>query len=137
MGQVGSTPGQPGAARSLDPDLSGFADKLGPRGLEQSYTVTWDTLAAIEIARYLDRTELDKLKTASFANLREPWGFTEDVTWVVMAETARVSADVLNPMTACANQEHRRERFPLNRRYVLRSFPEVARRGRGRQEAQA
>lgn len=29
-------------------------------------------------SRYLDRTELDKLKTASFANLREPWGFTED-----------------------------------------------------------
>jgi hypothetical protein len=45
---------------SRDPDLSGFADKLGPRGLEQSYTVTWDTLAAIEIARYLDRTGLGK-----------------------------------------------------------------------------
>ena len=29
-------------------------------------------------SRFLDRTELDKLKTASFANLREPWGFTED-----------------------------------------------------------
>jgi len=29
-------------------------------------------------SRYLDRTELDKLKTASFTNLREPWGFTED-----------------------------------------------------------
>lgn len=29
-------------------------------------------------SRYLDRTELDKLKTASYANLREPWGFTED-----------------------------------------------------------
>ncbi|AXF09995.1 DEAD/DEAH box helicase [Paraburkholderia graminis] len=29
-------------------------------------------------SRYLDRTELDKLKTASFANLREPWGFTEE-----------------------------------------------------------
>ncbi|WP_295002182.1 hypothetical protein [uncultured Dechloromonas sp.] len=29
-------------------------------------------------SRYLDRTELDKLKTSSFANLREPWGLTED-----------------------------------------------------------
>ncbi len=38
-----------------DPELKGIMDKLGPHGLEQSYTVTWDTLAAIEIARYLDR----------------------------------------------------------------------------------
>lgn len=29
-------------------------------------------------SRYLDRSELDRLKTASYANLREPWGFTED-----------------------------------------------------------
>lgn len=29
-------------------------------------------------SRYLDRAELDKLKTASYANLREPWGFTEE-----------------------------------------------------------
>lgn len=29
-------------------------------------------------SRYLDRAELDRLKTASYANLREPWGFTED-----------------------------------------------------------
>lgn len=29
-------------------------------------------------SRYLDRIEIDKLKTASYANLREPWGFTED-----------------------------------------------------------
>ena len=28
--------------------------------------------------RYLDRNELDQLRTLSFANLREPWGFTED-----------------------------------------------------------
>jgi Lhr-like helicase/very-short-patch-repair endonuclease len=28
--------------------------------------------------RYLDRVELDQLRTQSFANLREPWGFTED-----------------------------------------------------------
>ena len=38
-----------------DPGLKAITDKLGPMGLEQSYTVTWDTLAAIEIARYLDR----------------------------------------------------------------------------------
>jgi len=29
-------------------------------------------------SRYLDRTELDQLRTQSYANLREPWGFTED-----------------------------------------------------------
>lgn len=29
-------------------------------------------------SRYLDRSEIDRLKTASYANLREPWGFTED-----------------------------------------------------------
>lgn len=29
-------------------------------------------------SRYLDRGELERLKTASYANLREPWGFTED-----------------------------------------------------------
>lgn len=28
--------------------------------------------------RYLDRTELEQLWTQSYANLREPWGFTED-----------------------------------------------------------
>jgi Lhr-like helicase len=28
--------------------------------------------------RYLDRAELDQLRTQSYANLREPWGFTED-----------------------------------------------------------
>ncbi|MFG6490520.1 DEAD/DEAH box helicase [Roseateles sp. BYS78W] len=28
--------------------------------------------------RYLDRTELEQLRTQSYANLREPWGFTED-----------------------------------------------------------
>src|SRR5690606_17138589 len=28
--------------------------------------------------RYLDRSELDRLRTASYANLREPWGFSED-----------------------------------------------------------
>src|SRR5690606_10353179 len=29
-------------------------------------------------SRYLDRSELDRLKTSSYANLREPWGFSED-----------------------------------------------------------
>lgn len=29
-------------------------------------------------SRYLDRTELDRLRIASYANLREPWGFSED-----------------------------------------------------------
>jgi len=39
--------------------------------------------------RFLDRVELDKLKTASYSNLREPWGFTEDenpvaANWLVI-----------------------------------------------------
>ena len=29
-------------------------------------------------SRYLDRRELERLKTASYANLREPWGFSEE-----------------------------------------------------------
>ncbi|SIT43499.1 DEAD/DEAH box helicase [Paraburkholderia ribeironis] len=29
-------------------------------------------------SRYLDRSELDQMRTLSFANLSEPWGFTED-----------------------------------------------------------
>jgi hypothetical protein len=37
-----------------DPDFQAVTSKLGPVELDQSYTVTWDTLAAIEIARYLD-----------------------------------------------------------------------------------
>ncbi len=40
---------------ATNPELKALTAKLGPVGLEQSYTVTWDTLAAIEIARYLDR----------------------------------------------------------------------------------
>lgn len=43
-----------------DPSFKAMADKLGPIELEQSYTVTWDTLAAIQMARYLDRAGLDK-----------------------------------------------------------------------------
>ena len=42
-------------ALDADPEAKAMLERLGPRGLEQSYTVTWDTLAAIEIARYLDR----------------------------------------------------------------------------------
>lgn len=38
-----------------DPEFKGMIDKLGPMGLEQSYTVTWDTMAGIQISRYLDR----------------------------------------------------------------------------------
>jgi superfamily II DNA/RNA helicase len=29
-------------------------------------------------SRFLDRNQLDRLKTESYANLREPWGFTEE-----------------------------------------------------------
>lgn len=43
--------------------------------------------------RYLDRTELDQLRTLSFANLREPWGFTEDerpmpAKWFIISRPA-------------------------------------------------
>ena len=37
-----------------DPALKALADTMGKAGLEQSYTVTWDTLAGIQISRYLD-----------------------------------------------------------------------------------
>jgi hypothetical protein len=37
-----------------DPRFRELTKDLGTPGLEQSYTVTWDTLAAIDMARYLD-----------------------------------------------------------------------------------
>jgi len=37
-----------------DPEFDKLTKDLGPRTFEQSYTVTWDTLAAIDMARYLD-----------------------------------------------------------------------------------
>lgn len=45
-------------------------------------------------SRYLDRAELDRLKTSSYANLREPWGFTEDETpvsasWFIITASPR------------------------------------------------
>jgi len=45
-------------------------------------------------SRYLDRAELDRLKTSSYANLREPWGFTEDETpvsasWFIITTSPR------------------------------------------------
>ena len=61
-----------------DPQLKAFADTLGPRGLEQSYTVTWDTLAAIEIARYLDRTGQGK---------RVSFGVTRDSSQMSLEQT--------------------------------------------------
>jgi hypothetical protein len=37
-----------------DPEFVKLVGNLGTRTFEQSYTVTWDTLAAIDMARYLD-----------------------------------------------------------------------------------
>jgi hypothetical protein len=37
-----------------DPEFDKLTKVLGKRTFEQSYTVTWDTLAAIDMARYLD-----------------------------------------------------------------------------------
>ncbi|HEY2039395.1 MAG TPA: helix-turn-helix domain-containing protein [Edaphobacter sp.] len=37
-----------------DPDFDKLTKNLGERTFEQPYTVTWDTLAAIDMARYLD-----------------------------------------------------------------------------------
>jgi hypothetical protein len=37
-----------------DPAFAALTEKMGTPNLEQSYTVTWDTLAAIDMARYLD-----------------------------------------------------------------------------------
>jgi carbonic anhydrase len=64
------------------------------------------------------------------------WGFTEDVSWVVMADEGRPPADVMRYMTACANQVPPREVYPLNRRFVLRSFTtsrgDLAKRAKGK-----
>ena len=37
-----------------DPAFAALTEKMGTPSLDQSYTVTWDTLAAIDMARYLD-----------------------------------------------------------------------------------
>ena len=37
-----------------DPQLIALDKDLGTPAFEQFYTVTWDTLAAIDMARYLD-----------------------------------------------------------------------------------
>lgn len=52
-----------------DKEFMLLANKLGPMGLEQSYTVTWDTLAGIQIARYLDR--IGQTKRVSFEVTRD------------------------------------------------------------------
>lgn len=52
-----------------DKEFKNLVDKFGPMGLEQSYTVTWDTLAGIQIARYLDR--IGQAKRVSFEVTRD------------------------------------------------------------------
>ena len=52
-----------------DKEFKLLVDKLGPMGLEQSYTVTWDTLAGIQVARYLDR--IGQAKRVSFEVTRD------------------------------------------------------------------
>jgi carbonic anhydrase len=49
------------------------------------------------------------------------WPFTEDVTWIVMREDAHVVTADFNEIDKGAEQEERPV-FPLNRRFVLRSF---------------
>ncbi|SEB50652.1 Transcriptional regulatory protein, C terminal [Terriglobus roseus] len=56
-------------AAAQNPELKAVIAKMGPVGLEQSYTVTWDTLAAIQIARYLDR--IGEGKRVSFQVTRD------------------------------------------------------------------
>jgi hypothetical protein len=43
-----------------DPAFASLTEKLGTPSLDQSYTVTWDTLAAIDMARYLDTVGSNK-----------------------------------------------------------------------------
>lgn len=43
-----------------DPAFAALTQKMGTPNLEQSYTVTWDTLAAIDMARYLDTVGKNK-----------------------------------------------------------------------------
>jgi hypothetical protein len=52
-----------------DPEFKSLVDKLGPKGLEQSYTVTWDTMAGIQISRYLD--SVGQSKRVSFEVTRD------------------------------------------------------------------
>jgi Lhr-like helicase/very-short-patch-repair endonuclease len=52
----------------------------GPEARRQALLKLFDFLrqGLCLATRYLDRNQLDRLKTESYANLREPWGFTEE-----------------------------------------------------------
>jgi hypothetical protein len=47
-----------------DPAFAALSEKLGTPSLDQSYTVTWDTLAAIDMARYLDTVGNNKQRVS-------------------------------------------------------------------------
>jgi hypothetical protein len=65
-----------------DPRLIALAKDLGAPTFEQSYTVTWDTLAAIDMARYLDSVG---------AKQRVSFDVTRDLSMMVL-EQANVIA---------------------------------------------
>jgi hypothetical protein len=65
-----------------DPQLVALAKDLGAPAFEQSYTVTWDTLAAIDMARYLDSVG---------AKQRVSFDVTRDLSMMVL-EQANVIA---------------------------------------------
>jgi len=60
-----------------DPTFAALIKDLGPPGLELPYTVTWDTLAAIDMARYLDsvgakqRVSFDVMRNSSMMILEQ------------------------------------------------------------------
>jgi Transcriptional regulatory protein, C terminal len=66
-----------------DPAFAALTSKLGTPNLDQSYTVTWDTLAAIDMARYLD--------TVGNNSQRISFGVTRDSDMTVL-EKANVIA---------------------------------------------
>ena len=70
-----------------DPKFQALIKTFGKPSLEQSYTVTWDTLAAIDLARYLDSVGAGQ--RVSFAVTRESGANLLDEANVIMLGTRR------------------------------------------------
>jgi carbonic anhydrase len=127
-------------SRAGDPDGKGDKLVIGVflRGRSSGKKKVEDSCASFD---HLDPTHYlpdNRGRWYRYEGSLTSWPYTEDVSWVVMADEARVSPDALNPMIGCANQHKRHELFPLDRRFVLRSFAAqggLAKRTKGRKAA--
>lgn len=82
-----------------DPEFAKLTRDLGERSFEQSYTVTWDTLAAIDMARYLDSVgEKDRISFNVTRDLSPLFLENSNVIAVGTHQTLQPLADYLKAM---------------------------------------